>query len=506
MTFRSKALLLLTLSAALTGSGCGNSTIQTPLEQAEADVLTSHEDMVAFLRHLQEETGAYSMEAVGTSVQGRDILLLHFGTDQDVAQGDDRLKVLIFTQQHGNEHSGMQAAITLTRDIAQGAFAEFQHGVDFYLIPQVNPDGSELKQRRNAEDFDLNRDHLPLYTPEVQTVHRVFQEVMPHVVLDVHEYGIASSSWVEKGLHKSFGQQIDGLTNANMPLELRAYAIDNVVATMRDALVSRDVDLHRYLVTNGPDARFRHSTAALNDGRNSAGIYNALTFLIEGKNGMTVEDNIRERARKQMETMKAFLNYFGEHSAEVKGMVEGYQAELAGANPPEDVALVMDYVKDPANPTVTVGVVEIETGIETELVIEEYYPVVEATLHVKRPVGYFINEDHEDILGVLERHGVEMIRLEDDVTTQGETYAIRGFTEIEKEDKGFLDVQVMMIRGEAYGHPGDYWVPVQGIQSNLIVSILEPQSQWGLGQLPEFRHLLEEMKPWPVRRVMEMWN
>jgi hypothetical protein len=503
MTLRSKALLPLTLWVVLFSSGCGTSTIPTPLEEAQADVLTSHEEMLAFFGHLQEETQAFSMETVGTSVQGRDLVLLHFSAG---AGESDRLKVLIFAQQHGNEHSGMQASITLARDIATGAFAEFQTGVDFYLIPQVNPDGSELKQRRNAEDFDLNRDHLPLYTPEVQTVHRVFQEVMPHVVLDVHEYGIASSSWVEKGLHKNFGQQIDGLTNANMPLELREYAIDNAIATMRDALVSKDVDLHRYLVTNGPDARFRHSTAALNDGRNSAGIYNALTFLIEGQNGMTVEDNILERARKQMETIKAFLGYFGEHSAEVKEMVEGYQAELAGPNPPEDVALVMDYVKDPDHPTLTVGVVEIETGTETELVIEEYYGLMEATLHVKRPLGYLISASQTEILAVLERHGVEMAVLEENLTAQGESYIIRSVRETEKEDKPFLDVELTYIRGDANGHPGDYWVPVQGIQSNLIVSILEPQSQWGIAQLPEFRHLLEEGKPYPVRRVMEMMN
>jgi hypothetical protein len=400
----------------------------------------------------------------------------------------------------------MQASITLARDIATGAFTEFLPSVDFYLIPQVNPDGSELKQRRNAEDKDLNRDHLTLTTPEVQAVHRVFQEVMPHVVLDAHEYGIASSAWVEKGYHKDFGQQIDGLTNVNMAESLRAYAIDRVIADMRLTLETRDVDLHRYLVTDGPDARFRHSTMALNDGRNSTGIYNALTFLIEGKNGMTVEDNIRERARQQLETMKAFLGFFGANAQEVKSMVEAEQATLAGPNPPEDVALVMDYVKDPDHPTVTVGVVEIESGEKGSLVIEEYYAMPEATLWVKRPAGYLVRASQAEVIQVLERHGIRMSVLEEEMRARGESYVIREIRETVKEDKPFFDVQVQTVGGEVNGHPGDYWVPCQGLQSNLIVSLLEPQSQWGLAQLPEFGDLLSEGRPYPIRRVTELMN
>jgi len=502
-----KALSPLVLFAVVLPSACADRVIPTPLETAQADVLTSYDDMMTFFGELQAETQAFTMETVGTSVEGRNLVLLHFtGTDGVQASDSDKLKVLIFAQQHGNEHSGMQAAITLTRDIATGAFADFQESVDFYLISQVNPDGSELRQRQNADGMDLNRDHLTLTTPEVQAVHRAFQEIMPHVVLDVHEYGIASRAWVEEGLWKSFGHQIDGLTNANMPLALRSYAVDRVIASMREELVPKDVTLNRYLVTDGPLARFRHSTAALNDGRNSTGIYNALTFLIEGKNGLTVEDNIRERARQQLETMKAFLNYFGENAQEVKELVEAEQAALAGPNPPEEVALVMDYVRDPDNPTVTVGVVDVETGAERAVVMEEFYPIVGATLYVTRPLGYLIPPSQTDILGVLERHGIEMTPLEGPTTARGEGYLIGRVEEMEKEDKPFFDVRVVLIKGEIYGRPGDIYIPCEGIQSNLIVSILEPQSQWGLAQLPDFRHLLTEGSTYPVRRVLEILN
>ncbi len=373
--------------------------------------------------------------------------------------------------------------------------------MDFYLIPQVNPDGSEARARYNGQGMDLNRDHLTLSTPEVQAVHRVFQEVMPHVVLDVHEYGITSGAWVDQGIRKDFGQQIGGLSNTNMPMTLRSYAWDRVIPQMKQTLEYRDVALQRYLVTDGPDARFRYSTTALNDGRNSTGIYNTLSFLIEGRNGLTVEENIRERTRQQLETMKAFLEYFGANAQEVKSLVEGERENLAGPNPPDTVDLVMDYAPDPERPTVSVGVVDIESGAKDTLVIRDFDPLVQATVSVPRPVGYLIPSSLTEVLAVLERHGIQVTSVEEGMAVRARTYRIQDLEETTKEDKEFLDVSVTSRDGEM-AVPGDYvYVPTQGIQSNLIVILLEPQSQWGLAPLPEFQDLLTVGSDYPILRV-----
>jgi hypothetical protein len=326
---------------------------------------------------------------------------------------------------------------------------------------------------------------------------------MPHVALDVHEYGITSRAWEEAGLRKNFGQQIDALTNPNMSERLRDYGVDNVIGGMREMLAPRDVQLHRYLVTDGPDERFRHSTTALNDGRNSTGIYNTLSFLIEGRNGLTVSENIRERARQQLETMKAFITYFAEHRDEVKTMVEEERRALAEA-PAPDVQLVMDYVKDPSHPTVTVGVINLESGAEEDLVIEEYYPRVETTLTVSRPLGYALPASLMDVTGVMERHGIAMTPLAEPLRATVESYRIDSVAEEEKEDKDFLNVGVSVTR-EAMTIPEGYVVVWgQGLHSNLLASLLEPQSMWGLAPVPEYVYLLEVGSTFPILRVVEV--
>jgi len=498
-----KMPLLAFLTAMLATAGCTPADIPTPLESVEGNIVTSYEDMMSFLGHLQTETRAFTLDTIGQSVEGRSLVLLHF-TDLSGAGSapGQKLKVLMYAQQHGNEPSGKEAAIALARDIATGAFTALQSSVDLYLIPQMNPDGSEKKQRRNASEMDLNRDHLTLSTPEVAALHSVYYELMPEVTLDVHEYGFAGSTWVDAGLHKNFGQQIGALSNANMSMALRRYAWDQVIPQMRDELAAKRVDLNRYLVTDGPEARFRYSTAALNDGRNSMGIYHSLSFLIEGRNGLTMEADIHERARQQLETMKAFIGFFSENAAEVKELVDRERGTLTGAGLASEVALVMDYVSDAEDPSLTVGVIDIESGEEGTKVIEAFHPLVRSTVWVERPLGYVIPADLKEVIAVLGRHGIQTSRTDSEIPAVLESYRIAGVRESFKEDKDFLEVAVTKTEEEDSIREGDFIVWCDQPASNLIVTLLEPQSQWGLAPLPEFAPMLTVGSEYPVKRIV----
>ncbi len=482
---------------------CAPRTFPTPLELADGDVLTSHDDMMSFLAQLQSGTQAFTMETIGSSLEGRSLVALRFADPAGSGSGSaEKLRVLVYAQQHGNEPSGKEAAIALARDIATGGFTGFLSSVDFFLVPQMNPDGSEIRQRGNASGMDLNRDHITLSTPEVAALHALFNDVLPEATLDVHEYGFAGSSWVEAGLHKNFGQQIGALSNPNMSLALREYAWNRVIPGMTAQLAPRQVLLQRYLVTDGPAERYRYSTTALNDGRNSMGIYNSLSFLTEGRNGLTVESDIRERARQQLETIKAFLTFLGDNASEVKGLVEAERGNLTLSTLPPEVALVMDYVPDPERPDLTVGVIDVETGEARTMAVGSFHPLVEATLWVNRPMGYTIPAGLTDVLAVLHRHGMETIPVETSTTATLETYRIAEVLPGTLEDKDFLDVKVEVTEAEAEVPAGDVIVWCDQMASNLIVTLLEPQSQWGLAALPEFASLLTVGSTYPIRRII----
>lgn len=476
---------------------------QTPLERASGDVLTSHQEMMTFLGELQSETQNLTIETIGRSVEGRPIVLLRFGSPSPAGSAArDKIKVFIFAQQHGDEPSGKEAAIALARDIAAGTFTAFLDKVDLLLVPQVNPDGSEKRQRRNANGADLNRQHLTLSEPELVAIHTVFQKHMPEATLDVHEYGSAGRAWAESDMEKNFGQQIGALSNFNASIALRRFAWSRVIPDLASRLEPRDVSLQRYLVVGDPNERFRYSTAALNDGRNSMGIYHSLSFITEGQKQATVEGNIHERARQQLETMKAFIDFFAANANEVKQLVESQRELLTSDRLPRSVSIVMDYAKDPASPGLTVSVKNLRTGRLEDRTFENFYPLVKSIKSVQRPWAYVIPPHATALVQVFERHRIQIAKIDEPLRAALESYRISGVKLADIEDKEALDVDVIVSRRIGTIPAGHLLVRTNQIQTNLIVTLLEPQSQFGLAQLEEFSSLLRVGSEYPVLRLM----
>jgi hypothetical protein len=164
----------------------------------------------------------------------------------------------------------------------------------------------------------------------------------------------------------------------------------------------------------------------------------------------------------------------------------------------------MDYAPDPDRPTVSVGVIDLESGSPDTLVVEAFIPRVEPTLSVQRPLGYAIPAGLTDVIEVLERHGIEMSRAEGPISATVESYRIESAVTTEKEDKEFLEVGVVGRRGTAVIPEGDVIVWCDQMASNLIVTLLEPQSQWGLTPLPEFISMLEVGSTYPIRRIVDV--
>ena len=93
-------------------------------------------------------------EVLGTSVQGRPIVLVHRTTDATVAAaaaGQPTRTVLVIGSIHGDEQAGLRVIRRLRdRD-------SLPVGLDLWLIRTANPDGTAHDLRTNAHGVDLNR-------------------------------------------------------------------------------------------------------------------------------------------------------------------------------------------------------------------------------------------------------------------------------------------------------------------------------------------------------------
>lgn len=102
---------------------------------------TSYNEMLAWLEELAERNpGLVTLGSAGRTQRGREIVMVRIGRG-----GENRLRVLYTGCVHGNEPGGTEGllyfAAQLTRDAQIGRLLD---SIDFYIIPMVNADGSEI--------------------------------------------------------------------------------------------------------------------------------------------------------------------------------------------------------------------------------------------------------------------------------------------------------------------------------------------------------------------------
>lgn len=483
--------------------------IQTPLELNEYSRLTSHAEMMEYLQELEAESDILTISIIGQSVQGRDIPALYFSLDKEFgSRRDEKLVVLIYCQQHGNEPSSKEAALVVARDLIN----EEQHlleNLDLILVPMANPDGADMKQRRNANNMDLNRNHVILSEPESLALHSLFLKWMPEVTLDVHEFNASSKNWFAAGYMKDAEEMFDYVSNLNIAPEIIDLSSGSLLTEVGDKLKDKGFRFHRYTVGGPPNvSRIRHSTTNINDGRQSMGIYNTFSFIFEGKRFNDLVSNIERRTAGQTAAMQVFLDTMGEHFREIMNITHAARRDLLENPVPGEppIQLHMDYFADPERPTLNYPVFDLMAWKHVVRTVGNYEPQVRTTQTITRPVAYIFSKDEERLIDLLSRHQIEMGRLADDTDIEVEIYRILKVTPIEEEDKPGEMVKVRTKTKTLTLEWDSVVVYLQQRAGNLIPLLLEPQSSFGIctersGREYRFDYL-RSGRQYPIFRLM----
>lgn len=504
---RLSRISLLIAVAVLVGCG-GDEPIQTPAERAEYEAVTSHDELVRFVDELDERSDLVTARTLGRSVEDRRIPYLEVSSG---SFGDeDKPIVLIYAQQHGNEPSGKEAALTLLRDVAAGQHADVLQEMDLLVVPQVNPDGGEAHERRNANDVDLNRSHLILDGTEVRHLRDLFHEWEPEVTVDVHEYQPWSSSWIEHGYIQFADEQYGLPTNLNTPAPIRSMAEEDFLPYVREHIEEAGFTFHNYLV--GDPDYIRYSTSNINDGRQGMGILNTFSLILEGRNaqGYAPAGNLDRRVGGQVAALEGLLHFVRDHAEEIRTTVRQSRREMVEGNV-DSFVLTMDRASDGTPLTLPAlevqetggnGGQEYEAGDTLTVEIEEFYPRVVVDREVSMPEGYLVPAEQSEIIQLLQRHSVDLDTLEAGRRVDVEQFQADGFTEEEYEST--TTIPTGSLRETTYEtQAGDVFVPTTQLRGRMVATALEPQSMHGLAQYDAFDSLLTE-GPFPIMRVRSM--
>ena len=178
--------------------------------------LTPHHDVARRLNELIATSDRVSAQVVGSSVEGRDLVLVTLTAPESADEAleqeqmrdrilDDparaardrglreryKVPVLLTANLHGNEWEGTDAALRLVQDWAGSDDPDVLQTLEttrVHLMVSANPDGRVGNSRHNAAGFDLNRDLLTVSQPETRALRDVVVRTRPAMVLDVHGY------------------------------------------------------------------------------------------------------------------------------------------------------------------------------------------------------------------------------------------------------------------------------------------------------------------------------
>ncbi|MBM3294669.1 MAG: DUF2817 domain-containing protein [Candidatus Aminicenantes bacterium] len=528
------ALMVLIGIAALGILRAAPAQIQTPAEACRFSQYSQHEDVVRFLSALDAMSPQTAVRVVGRTREAEDFpakdLYLVLITEGGAVRPDqlDRSKptVLLMASQHGNEQSTKEAALALVRDLAVGDLKPLLKSLNVLVMPQCNPFGNAMDVRVNEQNLDLNRDHVKLEAESTAAIRRVFVEFRPEATIDVHEKG-----------DDYYRVSLGCVSNLNIHASLQDFSRRKILADVAAALERKKIAFFEYLVTQemgldssagvryaaeelaGREEMKRYSTTDLNDGRNSLGIYETLSFIQEGASRHDVA-TLADRTAWQYEGLRAFVESAARHSGEILPLVRGLRAKLlenAGRYEAGDVVhLDMDYARDPSQPTLTLKAFErtrpaaaagprplgtLKTDKKAgetltaadivpaapagaarvvEQVVKNWFPLVESRLAVARPLGYVIPAAYTEVVRTLLRHGISVGLIAKDAQVEVEAYRIGEIVPAKYDylppDKITVEKRTM----PALVKQGDFYVSCAQPAAHLIPALLEPQSKYGL--------------------------
>lgn len=138
---------------------------------------------------INNRKASFENQVLGYSVEGRPLHSLTFG--------EGEVKVLLWSQMHGNESTATMALFDLFNFLEGPSDDKFgdvrsviRENLLLRFIPMVNPDGAERFQRRNVQDIDLNRDAIRQSSPEGIILKEARDDFEPEFGFNLHDQNV----------------------------------------------------------------------------------------------------------------------------------------------------------------------------------------------------------------------------------------------------------------------------------------------------------------------------
>ena len=478
--------------------------LPTPAEKSGYQQTARHAEVVAFGEALAKQSPLVRATDFGTSHEGRTLPLLILsdpavGTPEEAAKSGKPV-VLAFANIHAGEVDGKDALLALARDLASEK--DLLKKLVVLLVPNLNPDGNEkidvahrssqagpaggVGVRENAQGFDLNRDFVKLESPEVRALVRLVDQWKPLLVVDCH---------TTNGSYHRFTLTYDGPRHPAADSHLIEFAQGKLLPDLA-ARVKRATGFDSF--PYGNFSRDRGQWVSY-EGQPRFGVqYLALRGCVGLLSESYTYAPFPDRVKASYTFVKAAFGYAADHPAELKALAAD------AAKPRPRVALRTKMVAEEKVSTV-LGYVE-ENRKRTEKPKE--YPVhvvdkLQPTLEAEVPAGYLIPAGYPAAVEALQRHGVKVEELLEDLPVEAQAYTVTGFEQAARafQKHNLVSFEVASQKVRTTAPAGGVLVRTAQPLGQLAAYLLEPQAEDGLAAWNFFDANLVPGKRFPVLRL-----
>lgn len=478
---------------------------QTRPERTNDEETSRYSDVMEFIGELKFDQKIMRLAWLGYSTQGKRLPMIIYGDagnfTPEAIRSSGKVVVYIQGNIHAGEVEGKEAMLELLRDLSQGKHAEWRRRLILLIVPIFNADGNDnislynrpwqhgpiagMGQRSNGQGLDLNRDHMKLETPEVQSFVKMLNEYDPHITIDLH-----TTNGSFHGYHITYSFALNPVIDNTLDNYTRSVFFPDVEKKMR----SKKWRIHRYgdylekTPAGKPGYYFWAHEPRYNS--NYVGFRNRLAILSEAYS----YSRFRQRINSSKDLVISILDVANANSRAVKETIEradaaakelseidslGVRAEVIESSPAQEILLAP--VIEERNPYSGAVMYRMNEDSIKPIITAEFYGTI-ATRKAKIPRRYFIPDSLVGVVNLLRKHGVRLSMVEKDEVMKVQRFAIR---EQRLSEREFQKHKMRLLEGmyeqtEVSIPAGSYIVEMNQPLSRLAFYLLEPESEDGL--------------------------
>ncbi|CAN5723670.1 M14 family metallopeptidase [soil metagenome] len=496
--------------------------LRTAPERTDFRETSTYDDVMHWVETVGAASPVMHVDTFGYTLDGRALPLVTIarglsGWTPEAVRASGKTVIYLQGNIHAGEVEGKESLLMLLREFAQGEHQQLLDSLVILVAPIYNADGNErvlltnrggqhgpvggMGQRPNAQDYDLNRDHIKLDSPEARSLVQMMTSYDPHVGVDLH-----TTNGTRHAYHLTYSPPLHPNTARQITSLLREDWLPSMTRTIR-AKHGWDYYYYGNLQGQGDERGWYTFDHRPRFNNNYIGLRNRIAILSEAYSYATFEDRILATSY----FVDEILAYAHAHATRIRETVAAAAAApvigqrlavRAGyERAPELTTILMGDVVEDRNPFSGATMLR-RTDTRTPTPMPEYGTFTGTEFEVA-PARYIVLETTPQLLANLGAHGVRYDDVASATRMQGQTFRLDSTSVTPRPFQGHQErtVHGAWVDAMIDVPAGAIAISMDQPLARLLFTLLEPRSDDGLVNWNYFDRAIEGGRV-PIARLL----